>query len=833
LAARRRHRSSALDKRRRNELRQQDVPVPHFSLLANLTSRGSIEEWMKAPPATHQDEITKAAFTQWSSVDQCRFISELGHHGEAKSVVIFVNNYARRETNVFNAALSTLVDLNCLDEFQNVLNTMTENDIPFSSFTLETVFRAAQGPKEVVNIRNIYQSQTNLWTSRVFEAAILSTVGDDTQYSWETVLTIRNNWMKESNVHPTVSIYVAMFQMLQSLPQQRTMEDLHTLLNEVLATADANPESFYIDDRLWGIILKSFAVEGGDSTALEILRLMNNRGAVPNARHCTTFIKSLSRSKKYDFAVQFLNSMANLPDSGCYEDLRTSPPDQIAVLAVLSTLAASKNYEAAYAVLQNMKNKKYGEVVTPNEQAYNLVLSACNSPIGARELVREMRLTRRHRTGVIPPSLRTYSSAIAVCRRSGDLAMALRLFDLVKDDGLDPDVYIYTAVMWTAAEVGNFRCARLLLEEMENIGMRANVVSYNGLLAAYASANRISDLVCAFEELQDHTDATTTTFQIILRTARTIQQTSDRCNFLQQIYERMKIGDKNMSIGGRMLEAYIFSLGSEGRFEEAKAVFDSITGSSDAPILRAVMFACSNSNPPAWQDALELLHTSDIFIQSSPPAFVDSVALAYAMIACSKADQWEQALNLLQLYGNKNTSTVAFNSLIAACGRSARPDVAIQVLNEMEHHGVDPDVRSFRHAIIACNQAEHARSRLIEENEESAGVGNIHEGFVFEWWECALSLLRRMKETGLTPDIQTYSSCISACEAAGQWQRALGVLQGIDEKEKNLYCYNAAISACEKGGAWVEAVDLYERMKARGGRLKPNFVTVSGVVEVC
>lgn len=87
-----------------------------------------------------------------------------------------------------------------------------------------------------------------------------------------------------------------------------------------------------------------------------------------------------------------------------------------------------------------------------------------------------------------------------------------------------------------------------------------------------------------------------------------------------------------------------------------------------------------------------------------------------------------------------------------------------------------------------------------------------------------------MKESGLSPDIQTYTSVISACEAAGEWQRALGLLQEIPEEEKNLYCFNAAISACEKGGAWVEALELYERMKERGGALKPNFITVGSVV---
>ena len=87
---------------------------------------------------------------------------------------------------------------------------------------------------------------------------------------------------------------------------------------------------------------------------------------------------------------------------------------------------------------------------------------------------------------------------------------------------------------------------------------------------------------------------------------------------------------------------------------------------------------------------------------------------------------------------------------------------------------------------------------------------------------------RRMKEEGLAPDIQTYSSVISACEAGGQWQRALGILRLMTSDDSienpNKYCYNAAIAACEKGGAWLEAVELYERMR---DQVEPNFITMN------
>ncbi len=181
----------------------------------------------------------------------------------------------------------------------------------------------------------------------------------------------------------------------------------------------------------------------------------------------------------------------------------------------------------------------------------------------------------------------------------------------------------------------------------------------------------------------------------------------------------------------------------------------------------------------------------------------------------------------------------AINSIIAAAGRCGRPDVSVKILNEISpKYFLKPNERSYRSAIIACNQAEHEKRRhkqkpdLVPDFEASHQSDEIESNdFTFSWWEVAISLFRRMKEDRLEPSIQTYSSVISACEAAGQWQRAIGILGSMNRETTataNLFCFNAALAACEKGNAWLEAVELYERMSAVG--LKPNFVTLNSVL---
>ena len=323
----------------------------------------------------------------------------------------------------------------------------------------------------------------------------------------------------------------------------------------------------------------------------------------------------------------------------------------------------------------------------------------------------------------------------------------------------------------------------------------------------------------------------------------------------------MSVEDRSVRVGGPLFESIIRNHGNTTdpgtAYQTARTAFDSINGPADDACLSAMLRVCSTSDPVRWNEALMLIHSSDIVSRAPRPGLVSSRALSYAVIACAKADQYEEALNLIELYGlravahragidegktipNRLVSVKAINSVISACGRRSRPDVAVQILNDMATMcGVEPEEASYRLAIIACNQAEHREKYRRQTTSYS-------NGSELKWWECALSLLRRMNEDGLKPSMQTVSSVVSACEAAGEWQRALGVLKSIfpllgdgkmeqagNPEPPNLYCLNAAIGACANGGAWVEALQLYENIRSMQdieNSVRPNFITVNSLL---
>lgn len=423
----------------------------------------------------------------------------------------------------------------------------------------------------------------------------------------------------------------------------------------------------------------------------------------------------------------------------------------------------------------------------------------------------------------------------------GDEACDCDSFDLLPDRLTLNVLIFFSTAIWVAAQCNDADVAITLLNEMIECNTTPTVVSYNGVFSALASTGNVDKILATFQDMKRRYSHTIhpnfMSYFHITRCLQKVKEDEERLAYLWRVYKLMASRDRQIKVGGHLLEALIQTYGVLGHFNEAMNVFDSITGLSNSACLRAILFACSAADPPEWEMALSLLHASDIVDGGVGPGLVEPGALCNAMLACSKAGEWEESLQLMRLYGGQSElSIVAVNSLIASCGRAGRPDMSMEVLYEVEGRGMKLDARSYRSTIIACNQAEHEyrRSLQLEQFQQQQDPSYKRKNNGFEWWECAISLLRRMKESGLQPDTPTLSSTISACEAAGQWQRALYILQSAMNDDAavalNVYCFNAAISACEKGGAWVEALEIYEKMKEEGTELRPNLVTVSSLI---
>ena len=98
-----------------------------------------------------------------------------------------------------------------------------------------------------------------------------------------------------------------------------------------------------------------------------------------------------------------------------------------------------------------------------------------------------------------------------------------------------------------------------------------------------------------------------------------------------------------------------------------------------------------------------------VSIATRPPGLVLSRALSHAVIACAKADQYKEVLNLIELHGmwvvdddqsiacpGAGSVSIKEIQVISACGRYSRPNLAFQILNNIASmYDVNPDKASY------------------------------------------------------------------------------------------------------------------------------------------
>ncbi|CAJ1348459.1 unnamed protein product [Effrenium voratum] len=98
----------------------------------------------------------------------------------------------------------------------------------------------------------------------------------------------------------------------------------------------------------------------------------------------------------------------------------------------------------------------------------------------------------------------------------------------------------------------------------------------------------------------------------------------------------------------------------------------------------------------AWRQVLAELRRLPLRSLASWGAAVD---------ACARAAIWRTAFALAEeMVETEQTNLIICNSLIHACEKASQWPMALQLLQDMERRGPEPDIRSFNSALRACAQ---------------------------------------------------------------------------------------------------------------------------------
>jgi pentatricopeptide repeat protein len=442
-------------------------------------------------------------------------IHDLATRGRYETCLEFSKQHPQHTT---EAVIISALSKKAPPEFRRkVLHALViENDprnMTLSSRTCVAIFRCVQGvggggASAAHLLLKRLQNSNSIVTVDVWNAAIYASSD-----CWQTALSMLRE-MRKQGVDPDERSYA---HVMHACAQSGQVRIALSLLEELSSSSSSSTTTSTRNPQIYGAALNACAKANSVKDALVVLKHMQDRSIPINTVHIGALLSALANCGDDQSALTILRNFQNGTsatlvlehDDDNYEEqlsvcLQPVTLDLVAINTILAACSKADNFQKANEILQQLKSGEchFGEglLLAPDVISYNTVLSACSNALEAKQLVKEMRASRRWRYGVVLPTTITYTHAISACKGSqSDEGTAVRFFlDLAHEDGLDPNVYMYSAAIWACPEM-----ALEYWEEMRTAGCAPNVVSYNGVISALASQGRAEEALSLYEELKD------------------------------------------------------------------------------------------------------------------------------------------------------------------------------------------------------------------------------------------------------------------------------------------------------------------------------------------
>ncbi|CAJ1445510.1 unnamed protein product, partial [Effrenium voratum] len=255
-----------------------------------------------------------------------------------------------------------------------------------------------------------------------------------------------------------------------------------------------------------------------------------------------------------------------------------------------------------------------------------------------------------------------------------------------------------------------------------------------------------------------------------------------------------------------------------GAWSQAVALLYQFSQLADVKSCSAAMSACEAAGE--WQAALALLEGT------KGQVALDVVCFGSLISACEKGRRWELAIHALTWMDDFRLSPdqICLNAAVSACQKAAMWQQALDVLRSLPERRLQRDAVGFNSALGALkwSQALRMARHMMEESIEATVVTFNSLMGVCEW-QVTLQLLVEMPRTKLAPNNISFRQLLRSLSSAAQWQRGLRML----EASPDIVSFNLVLAACAQAQAWPHALQLLQGMP------QPDLVSFNSAISSC
>ena len=172
-------------------------------------------------------------------------------------------------------------------------------------------------------------------------------------------------------------------------------------------------------------------------------------------------------------------------------------PDRITYTTLLKACVASGQMERAESLIEDMRQLE----LQPDRFCYNTILQGLARQQQweqALQVLKDMEVQDRVR-----PDLFSYSHAISACVRAGKVRAAERTFNILLEQGIVPNVNIYSTMMAGYGSAGLFFEAQELMKEMQQRRVKPNEYTFTSLAEAFTNAGMTDEALKVYKKMDE------------------------------------------------------------------------------------------------------------------------------------------------------------------------------------------------------------------------------------------------------------------------------------------------------------------------------------------
>jgi len=580
-------------------------------------------------------------------------------------------------------------------------------------------------------------------------------------------------------------------------------------------------------------------------TALSVFEDSIKRGIEPDYMTFSAIIPAC-RSKEID-ASGWSEALAMY-----YRMLKAGiKPDAYSLSSTISTSAKSFHWDQALSLLNDAE--KSGMKL--NMVVYNAGLSACQTG-GKGEYALKL-LDSANKRGLKADTW-SYNALISslASSKNGDVTTPVRLLDDMERLTLRRNVVSYTAAITCCEEAKRgWTTALRLFEGMKDAGIKANIATYTSLLTCLITQRRNEETVDVLRDMQRDRIATDSAFFLTLaRTAAGIGEWKRALSFLTE--GKREKGEKFFVTNGflypliahlsgvypegdEIISGYLRELRPLGISSEHSGTFltkdhDEKDRNLDQEVQNVMKAIVPLSNATVRSPRNEI---SDVLRRHR---LASELSYSKLMNALSRESRWQDALITYEYAREKyKGAKQIYIAAMAACQKARRWSNTLDILGEMEDEGIKMDCPAYTLAIQAMGMRGWRRKAiklLTKMRREGVRADNIcYTAAILaadqvDNGRLAVTLIRRMEENQLKPDRITYNAALKSLERSGNWELAQDILQEmIDRKlEPNVISYNTLISSFRRSQNWEGAMRV--ALKLESVSVRADTITINSLV---